>query len=151
VRHTVRRLAWILAPAAIVAVALLILLWRLDPLGSDLTPIEAPTTPAPRRSEAAPVFTEPSPGEAVQPEAPAAPEGALLADFIAALQGAQIVPSESPRGTFIDGIFFAEGAMLHPGSGLMLESVSLEAEPPELHIRDSQGRIHAVPLITRSN
>lgn len=87
-----------------------------------------------------------SAANAPEPVRPAVPEPTELERFLAQLREQKLIPSDNPRGIFINSIFYTVGAPLNPQLGLTVKAISVSPENASLVLEDGEGAEHAIPI-----
>jgi len=141
-----RRLAFILIPAALLAIVLIILYQIFDPFGDELASIKPqfqPEITEPAADQEA--LPEPETGLAVS-EIPFEDENLSLQSFVSLFQKQRLVGSNSPRGLFVDSVFIPEGAPVNPELGIILSQISTDSIATVVTLQMPSGEILQFPV-----
>jgi hypothetical protein len=117
-----------------------------NPFGEELAPIQPSRMPVAAQKDEPPDTGNPEesvtnvaalPTEAAQPD---------LQAYLDRMKTHRIIPSDNPRGIFIDSVFVPEGAVLDPRIGLTLSGVSSSGKGYAMHLTPPGGPSVSIPL-----
>jgi hypothetical protein len=117
-----------------------------NPFGKDLAPIQPsriPIVPGNAQADSSQIPEEPEPSLAGVPQETTQPD---LQAYLQRLQTHRLIPSDSPKGVFVDSVFVPEGAMLDPRTGLTLSAISESTDGAALILTQGDGPSISIPL-----
>lgn len=148
-RSPLRRLAFLLIPGLIIAGILVFLIRSMDPFGGDLAPIkpdeaavgeqEVEAPPAPALESVRQLDMDAVSPDGVDPD---------IGSFLKIMSEQTLVASRSPRGLFINTVFYPEGAVINPALELTFQELATEDGPVAILAGPGDSR-YELPLELR--
>lgn len=140
-----RLVLWLGAPVLILAAIVYLVTVLLDPFGQS--PESSPPAGAGTAGMAGAPLRESTPSSAISPlELSIVLENLNLAGYLDQLRRQELVPSETPRGLYVNSVFIPEGSLINPRLGLTLAYVEISPVGFLFDLQDAEGTPYRVAI-----